>query len=211
MSDSYQLNGSYYARATPAGAYYATTTQHQDPGIRLMLQILRDGARAPLDETLLQAWSPEEKLEIMLERLYRLQRLEFICATEVPDTLDEERLETLLPQWLAHLSTSGTALLADDNGLCYASTGFTHETAEEISALGGDLISLSRRHARLLQNNLKLVSQAWALTTPDGQSELGFHPLLIGEQPFMLAIGGQPRLTADALVHLIEALVRRYA
>ncbi len=211
MNTTYQLCGPYYARATPGGAYYATTTPHRDPGRDLMMHILRDGARVPLDGTTLAAWYPDEDPEMVLERLYRLQKLEFVEALEAPPPPAEARLEALLPPWLAQLSANGRALLADDNGLCYANAGFAHETAEELSALCGDLITLTRRHSRLLHNNLQLASPAWALTSPGGDAELGFHPLLIGEQPFMLVIGGAPRLTSPCLVDLIEALCRRYA
>lgn len=210
MQGSYQLCGPYYARATPGGAYYAATTTSQDPGRNMMLHILRDGARVPLDGATLSRWFPDDAPEVLAERLYRLQKLEFVEAQLTPQPPQDTRLEVLLPPWLSLLSESGRALLADDNGLCYANSGFAHETAEELSALGGDLIQLTHRHHRLLHNNLQLASQAWALTAPDGQAELSFHPILIGEQPFMLVIGDAPRLNSSALVDLIEALCRRY-
>jgi hypothetical protein len=120
-------------------------------------------------------------------------------------------LESQLPSLLAALSDNGRALLADDNGLYYATAGFHHESAEEIAALAGDIMSLNRRHALLLKNNLNISSLAWSVSNPAGQSELGFFPLHVGQQSFVLVIGGTPRLQDEHFVTLIELLSRRYA
>ncbi|WP_376767250.1 roadblock/LC7 domain-containing protein [Paludibacterium denitrificans] len=72
-------------------------------------------------------------------------------------------LESQLPELLSNLSDTQHALLADDNGLYYATAGFLHESAEEIAALAGDIISLSRRHTLLLKQNLNLTSTSGLL------------------------------------------------
>ncbi|PXX48714.1 MULTISPECIES: hypothetical protein [Aquitalea] len=210
MSDHLSLKDTLYPIASPAGAYYAVSSPEQDAARVLLTQILRLGHSVPLTEALLEEWSGND-LGKGLETLYRLQRLEFVHGTEQPRPPLAINLESQLPTLLAALSGNGRALLADDNGLYYATAGFHHESAEEIAALAGDIISLSRRHALLLKNNLNISNLAWAISNPAGHSELAFYPLHVGQQSFVLVIGGTPRLQDEHFVTLIELLSRRYA
>ncbi|MCS3803628.1 hypothetical protein HNO92_002864 [Chromobacterium alkanivorans] len=210
MNDELRLSGPLYPMATPAGAFYAVAGAEADLTRRLLLNILRLGHAVPLSEPLLSEWCDDE-LEQALATLYRLQRLEFVHGTAEPRPAAAGNLESQLPELLAALSGSGQALLADDNGLYYATAGFRHETAEEIAALAGDLMSLSRRHHLLLKNHLNLGSAAWAAVDPVGRSQLAFYPLHVAQQAFALIIGGEPRLQSEAFVGLVELLVRRYA
>ncbi|MDD3518816.1 MAG: hypothetical protein PHQ14_10745 [Chromatiales bacterium] len=211
MTEKLTLNPSLYAEATPAGAYFAVAAPVQDTARRLLVQILREGARAPLTEERLATWVGAEGKGQALQLLYRLQRLDFVQGSEAPKVLPEDNLETMLPEILARLSDSGRALLADDNGFYVACAGFRHESAEEIAALAGDILGLSSRHALLLKNNLNISSSAWAISDPAGRSELGFFPLYLGKQSFVLILGGAPQLQSDDFVMLIQALIHRYS
>jgi len=210
MTDALSLNSNLYPIASPAGAYYAVSSPEPDAARTLLLHILRLGHTIPLTEALLEEWSGNN-LEKGLETLYRLQRLDFVQGTAEPRPTLSINLEMQLPSLLEALSERGHALLADDNGLYYATAGFHHESAEEIAALAGDIVTLSRRHALLLKNNLNISSQAWSVSNPAGQSELGFFPLHVGQQSFVLVTGGTPQLQNEAFVTLVELLSRRYA
>ena len=71
--------------------------------------------------------------------LYRLQRLEFLYGEETPTIVSQDNLESRLPEMLGRLSDTGKALIADDNGLYFATAGFHHESSEEIAALAGEV------------------------------------------------------------------------
>lgn len=211
MDAPLSLNSALYAEVTPAGAWYAVSHGEARADRKLLLQLLQHGGELPLNEARLQQWCETESPEQALTVLYRLQRLGFVQGRRDGRSEPAGSLESRLPALLALLSGEGRALLADDNGLYYATAGFRHEAAEQIAALAGDIIGMARRHARLLQQNLGLGAQAWALIDPAGHAELGFHPLYLGRQTFLLVIGGQPRLGDSAFVAIIEALCRRYA
>ena len=101
-------------------------------------------------------------------------------------------------------------MLADRQGFYLGTAGFTHETAEELSALSADLASLHQRHSGLLANNLGIGSGAWGVIDAAGNSQVGFWPLYVGEQRFALVLAGVPRMNQQALVNLIWILNQRY-
>jgi hypothetical protein len=179
MSDNLSLKDALYPIASPAGAYYAVSSPEQDAARVLLTQILRLGHSVPLTEALLAEWSNND-LDKGLETLYRLQRLDFVHGTEEPRPSLAVNLESQLPSLLAALSDNGRALLADDNGLYYATAGFHHESAEEIAALAGDIMSLNRRHALLLKNNLNITAWPGRSATLPGRASWGFSPCTWG-------------------------------
>ena len=204
------LNNTLYANVSPAGAFYAVSSQEQNPSRTLLVSIMRYGTNEPLTEENLLAWSDSPDLDSALSLLYRLQRLEFIYGTEAPREVDESNLEVRLPTILKKLSDTGRVLLSDGDGLYYAGVGFNHESAEEIAALAGDMVSLSERHGLLLKNNLNISPNAWSLCNPTGLSELAFFSLFFNQNIFVLVVGGKPQLQNDNFVELVEILYRRY-
>lgn len=203
------LTSSLYIQATPAGAYYALSSLKEDHARKLLRNVLKNGFQGPLDQAKLEEWVGMEG-EQVLQLLYRLERLEFLFGTTHPVPPPKASLEQTLPGLLGRLSDGGRALLADDNGLYLAAAGFHHETAEEIAALAGDILSMSDRHALLLHNHLNISSRAWAISDANGRGELSFFPLHIGEASFVLILGGNPRLTDDGFVTLAQVLSNRY-
>lgn len=210
MVEKLSLKTSLYAEATPAGAYYAVASSAEDGARKLLGRILKEGSSAPLTEERLLDWAETDSLGDAMELLFRLQRLEFVQGASVPRALPDGNLETTLPDMLAKLSDTGRALLADGNGLYIACAGFRHEAAEEIAALAGDVLALGDRHALLLRRNLNIRSSVWATCDAAGRSELGFYSVYVGDQTFMLILGGTPRVQSEDFVFLIEALCRRY-
>lgn len=211
MAVELTISGGLYAQTTPAGAYYAVASPNPDNNRQALINILKNGESTPLGEPQVLDWTGANSLNEGLKLLFRLQRLGFIRGVEIPVPASRERLEDILPVLLSRLSDKGKAVLADDNGFYLATSGFPHESAEELAGLAADLLALHTRHGRLLKNNVKIGTEAWALVDPAGRSELGFWPLFIGKQNFILIIGETPRLQNQEFVTLIQALNNRYA
>ncbi|NNM82359.1 MAG: roadblock/LC7 domain-containing protein [Burkholderiales bacterium] len=210
MPDILTLNRSLFAEVTPAGAYYAVASAHLDSARKMLIRLLTEGTNRPPSEEQLMAWSELGSPDDAVQLLYRLQRLDFVRGTETPKRMPQGSLESILPNLLASLSSTGRSILADDSGFYLVTSGFYHEAAVEIAALAGDILTMSNRHALLLKNNLNINSNAWAIMDPAGQSELGFFPMYMGNQSFVLIIDGAPRLQGDEFVTLVQALSYRY-
>jgi len=199
-----------FAEITPAGAFYAVSSPEPGGNRSILLSILREGSAAPFNLEMARRWTQLANDEDALRSVFRLQRLGLIRGNPEARRPPRERLEDLLPPLLKQLSDQGKALLADENGFYLATSGFAHESAEELAGLSADLISLQSRHGRLLRNNLRVNSESWALVDPAGNAELGFWPIFVGPQRFMLIIGGTPRLQDQSFVYLVQALDTRY-
>ncbi len=207
----YQLQENIHVIPSPAGAYYAVSRPEDEVPRRLLRNLLSQPSSPLLSMEGVRSWSGMEDDDSAMELLSHIQALGWIEGMDSPVTPPEGRLEDSLPELLAPLSGNGKVLLADDQGFYLCSQGFAHETAEELSALSADLATLHERHAGLLKNNLGLRSNAWAVVDAAGNSEVGFWPMYIGTQRFVLVAGGVPRLNQGALTRLIWALSIRYA
>ncbi|AUZ05895.2 MULTISPECIES: hypothetical protein [Vitreoscilla] len=210
MQAQFSLQSELYPKLTPAGAYFAVSGNAENPSRTFLCNVL--GERKPINATAekVQAWGQTDNLESAVNILYRLQKLEFITGTLEPELVSANNMEATLPDLLKQLSDTGRALLANDTGLYIAESGFHHESAEEISALAGEVIRLSEQHALLIRNNLNINQSAWGICDPSGQSHLAFYPLYFGEYKFVLVIAGTPQLQSDAFVKMVEILYQRY-
>lgn len=206
----YQLTENLYIAVTPAGAYYAASVSEEDPTRHLLRKLLSLKSSPSLEKDVLQEWTNLSEEDQSLELLYHVQNLGLVEGVSKPRTTPKGTLEDIVPELLSSLSGNGKALLADAQGFYITAQGFTHEAAEELSALSADLASLHERHRGLLKNNLGLRTNAWALTDAAGNSQVGFWPLFIGGQRFVLILGGMPRLNQPELVSLVWILNSRY-
>ncbi len=207
----YQLQENIYVLPSPAGAYYAVTRPEEEAPRRLLRSLLKSKNSPLLSVEGVRHWSGIEDDDSAMELLSHIQALGWIEGSDAPLSPPEGRLEDILPDLLAPLSGNGKVLLADEQGFYLSAQGFPHETAEELSALSADLATLHERHAGLLKNNLGLRSNAWAVVDAAGNSEVGFWPMYVGTQRFVLVVGGMPRLNQPAFTRLIWALSIRYA
>jgi hypothetical protein len=209
MSD-YLLIEKLYIAISPAGAYHAVSEASEDPSRKLLRALLGLQTSPPLTQEGLKTWSDMEDDQGSLELLYHAQNLGWVEGLEAPRHAPTGALEDIVPGLLPTLSNSGKALLADGQGFYISAQGFAHEAAEELSALSADIASLHDRHRGLLKNNLGLGSGAWALIDAAGNSQVGFWPLFIGDQRFVLVVGGIPHFNQPALTKLVWALSTRY-
>lgn len=208
---SYSLTTEYYLLPTPAGAFYAASSDNSEPARNLLFELLSYSQSQQITPERLSSWLNITDQQAALELLYRMQSIGWVQGSTEPRQAPTGMLVETLPTLLPELSTSGKALLADQQGFYLATHGFSHETAEELSALSADLAALHERHRGLLQNNLGLSSSAWAVVDASGNGQLGFWPLYIGEQRFVLILAGMPRFNQPSFVDLIWSLNKRYS
>jgi hypothetical protein len=204
------LNNNTFLEPTPAGAFYAVSANNEEPARSLLLGILSERSLPVLDATRLTLWSGLQQKE-SVELVYRLQELGWLSGQQSALKAPDGPLEEMLPSMLEQLSIEGKTLLADDQGFYLSTSGITHETAEALSAVSANLGSLYDKHQRLLVNNLGLRDQAWTLSNAAGNSRLGFWPLYIGSQRFVLVIQGRPTLNQPAFRDLVWVLAIRYS
>lgn len=208
---SFTLAGDLYIHPTPAGTYYAVSATDPNPSRRMIQSLLNKQSSPRLTLEGLMSWADIEDEEQVLTLLYHAQGLGWVQGFDAPRECNEQPLEVQLPRLLKTLAIQGKVLLADHQGFYLASSGFPHEVAEELSALSADLANLHSRRSGLLVNNLGLASSAWAIVDAAGNGKIGFWPLFIGEQRFVLVINGVPQFNQPDFVNLVWVLSRRYA
>lgn len=208
---SLNLKERLYIHPTPSGTYYAVSATEQNATRKMIQGLLRKESSPLLTLEDLKSWTGIDDDAQGATLLYHAQGLGWVQGFEHPRKCNEEPLEIQLPNLLKALSVHGKVLLADQQGFYLASNGFPHEVAEELSALSADLASMHSRRTGLLVNNLGLATSAWGIVDAAGNSKIGFWPLFIGAQRFVLVISGLPQFNHPDFVNLVWVLSRRYA
>ncbi len=208
--DHYSLNQELYILPTPAGAYYSVSGDNQTPARTLLHTLLSQKQSPLLTIGKLKKWLKIESDDEAMEVLYQVQSQQWVGGLESSVSAPKGVLEDILPDLLSGLSDTKKALLADSQGFYIGSKGFPHEIAEELSALSANIAIMHDRHQDLIQNSLGLNTSAWSLVDAAGNSQVGFWPMYIGDQRFVLVIQGLPYLNQPDLTSLIWALYDRY-
>ena len=206
MDSTLLLQPNLYPRVTPAGAYYAVSNKGQSASRTLLGGILQAGEQETVSRENVLRWAQTNDIDAALNLLYRMQRLEFLYGEDEPDKKTDLLSGTGLPNILMHLSDVQKALLVDQDGFYFSSSGFNHEAAEEIAVLASEAVRLYEQRSLLIKNNLNIYHNAVGICDPSGQSELTFFPLYIGDLKFILVTGGVPQLHKDEFVSLVRAL-----
>jgi hypothetical protein len=206
----YRLISDHYVLPTPAGAYTAAVHQSDDAVSRLLCSLLRQQTSPLLTQPALEAWTGLTQQDAQ-EALYHAQSQRWVEGFTQPRSTPAGALEVVLPELMPGLAESGRIMLADSHGFYVAASGFTHEAAVELAALSADIASLDGRHQGLLKQNLRLHCSAWSLVDAAGNSQLGFWPLFIDAQRFVLILQGQPRFNQPPFTDLVWALSTRYS
>jgi hypothetical protein len=196
MSELTLIDG-LYLYPTPAGAYQAIAAPAADKPRRFLQRLLQQVQTPALTLPQLCLLTESDDEAKALELLLHCQKLGWVH-------------EKLLPDLLGQISETGKVLLADEQGFYLACSGFVHETAEELSALSADLATVHKRRTGVLSNNLGIASHAWAIVDAFGCSQIGFWPLFIGSQQFVIVIAGVPHFNHPEFVTLVWALSLRY-
>ena len=201
---------SLYLTPTPAGAYYSVSGTEESPARQFLQSLLARDEGLQLGADDLLDHMPVDSEEDALTMLTHMQKLGWVQGLDTALEAPRGQLEAILPEILSQLSVGGKALLADEQGFYISSSGFPHETAEELSGLSASLATLHERYQGVLKNNLGEGSSAWGLVDAAGNSQVGFWPIFNGDHRFALVIGGQPQLNRPALILLVWALMMRY-
>lgn len=194
---------------TPAGAYHAAAAQQSNPDRNLLFGLLHAAWTPRCSEAPWHEWLGSNEPAQIVEAVARLEGLGWIWGLDTPEQAPTETLERLLPMLLPDLSSTGQALLADQQGLQIAFSGFDENQAQAIAAISADAIALAFRCRRILGEAERLGPGAWGMIDAAGHSQLGVWPLCIGAKWFALVIGGRPRLNHPSFSRLLWALVRR--
>lgn len=203
-------NGDVYLSASPAGAYYCISGTQQDPARQFLDNLLREKVSPALNEENLCRLTQHEEIENAIELLQHVQKLGWVEGLKAPLEAPAGRLEDILPKLLPLFAEDGKILLADAQGFYVASSGFSHETAEELAAISANIATLHQQYKDVLNKNLGERSSAWSLVDAAGNSQIGFWPIFIDGSQFMLVINGMPRLNQRVLTTLVWALNTRY-
>lgn len=207
----YSLTEGFYLCPTPAGAYYSVCSKDEDKPRQFIRKLLQQPETPMLSIDILQTLMDLAEPDKCCELLYRCQKLGWVQGIENKQAYPSDLLENILPDLLGKMSESGKVLLADMHGFYLASHGFPHEVAEELSALSAELATLHSRRSGVLMNNLGITSQSWAIVDVFGNSQIGFWPLFIGANRFIVVISGVPHFNQPELVSLVWALSMRYS
>ncbi|MGD9796060.1 MAG: hypothetical protein AB7V43_21550 [Acidimicrobiia bacterium] len=199
-----------FARPTPAGAYYAVASPEPEPARLLLLGILGQPRLPQLTPALLRQWTGALDETSAIAVAYEAQQRGWIEGLEEQLEAPRGPLESLLPVLLPPLSASGQTLLVDDQGFAVSAHGLSDEAVESLSAMSAELAIVHARHHSHVSRASGLSTSAWALVDGAGNSQIGFWPLHLGEQRFVLVIVGLPRTNHPMLTELIWALAVRY-
>ena len=206
----YALIDEFYLLPTTGGAFYAVSRPDDTPMRRLILALLRYRASPRATIESLCGWLGVDDEQLALQLVYRAQTLAWIegyeHARDIADVGVGEKLHELLP----HLSSAGKSLIVDWNGLTLASSGVDGETADALSALSADLISVQERHADRLADHFGLATHGWAAVDAFGASRIGAWPLYVGDERLMLVLVGEPQLNRPEFLTLVWLLISRY-
>lgn len=207
MNDTARSTG--YFLPSPAGAYHAVSMHTPDRAAQFILKVLQcdRSPRAELN-TIMSLCGLHRTDTVTL--IQSLQQAGWLEGFDKPLAVPHEPLETLLPELLPELSVTGKVVLADPQGFCVANTGYPEAVADELAALSASLCSIQDRNIALLQDALGLGTSAWGVVNASGNSQVGFWPVYIGVNRFVLIIDAMPRLRHPSTTRLLWSLVHRY-
>jgi len=208
---AYSLTEGLYLYPTAAGAYYAACSMETDKPRQFLRALLKQQKTSALNTANLRQLMEQNEEQKCLELLHHCQKLGWIQGLDAELPYPQGALDAILPELLSRISEHGKVLLADSQGFYLASHGFPHEVAEELSALSAEIATVHERRSGLLMNNMGLASHAWAVIDAAGNSQVGFWPLFIGKNRFVVAISGIPHFNQPEFVSLVWALSIRYA
>lgn len=201
--------GTGYFLPSPAGAYHAVSMNRPEPAAQFILQILQCHRSPRAELNTIMSLSGLDRTDTTT-LIRSMQQAGWLEGFDRPLTVPNEPFEILLPDLLPALSTTGKVVLADPQGFCVANTGYPEAVAEELAALSASLCSIHDRNIALLQDALGLGTSAWGVVNASGNSQVGFWPVHIGINRFVLIIDAMPRLHHPSTTRLLWALVHRY-
>lgn len=195
---------------TPIGCYYAASSLTDDDARNFINQLLIQPSTPELNINTLKKLMDVQSEEKAINLLYYCQKKGWIQGIENNIESPSGPLDKILPTLLNNISETGNVLLSDEQGFHLACSGFSNETAEQLSAISVEIVTVHNRRVDMLAKNLTIDSHAWAIVDAFGSSQLGFWPLFIGNTQFVITIPGIPHFNRPNFVTLIWALSTHY-
>jgi hypothetical protein len=199
-----------YLVPTPAGARYVLNGREPDPRRLVLSALLRGGSSRPMPLAMLADISGLPDRKALGTILFQLQRDNWLTGDIEPLTVAREPLGEAVPPLLQGLSVSGQGVLADDNGLCYAYSGYARDEADRLAAFSTGLFPLWRLYQELPEFATKQDPTGWTLVTGQGETRLTICPLFVGDQVLHMTLAGTAGFDCPAYVKLAALLLRRY-
>lgn len=209
MTDDRTLVPGLYLVPTPAGALHAVTSPTATPAERVVRAVLQAPTALRTDDLRPAELSGARDDAAGVAAIADAQGRGWLEGHDEPPAAEVGPLGTELPAMLAPLSDEGRAALVDDQGFPLGVVGFDPDEEVELSALAAEIIRLRQR--RSLVATASAAQTGWGLIDRSGASAVALYPITIGVQPFVLLVGGLPRLHHPSIVPLVAALSRRYA
>jgi len=204
------IESNKYIYPTPGGAYYLIQ-DNSSCWQKNVLKKLFSLSKTPVlnKVTLIDLFDSDDDQQITL-KLKECQELKIIQITDNEIAVPEGDLVENLNQIIPFFSKKKKALLSDSQGFCISNTGFPTEMIEEISVLSADIAIMHKRRALEINKKLGLSSQAWSIVDASGNSHLGFWPINIEDEIFVLSLEGVPFFNQPSLITLVWMLYLRY-
>ncbi|VAW49342.1 hypothetical protein MNBD_GAMMA03-1837 [hydrothermal vent metagenome] len=199
-----------YLLPTPAGAYYLTQDNTENWQKDVLKRLFSLPASPVLNNATLTFLLDTTDKDNLVYKREECQKLQLLQVIEQEIFAPAGHLENNLKNLMHVFSKKQKVLLSDSQGFCIANHGFPTEMSEEISVLSADIAIMHKRRAIKINEKLGLNSQAWSIVDASGNSCLGFWPLNINDEVFVLAIEGVPFFNQPAMISLVWMLYLRY-
>lgn len=199
-----------YLYPTPGGAFYLAQDNAKNWRKDILKYLFSSDVSLELnDKNIFSIFKTNDK-ENLLYKIEKCQRQGLIQVVDEKIIIPEGHFEQNLNNIIRNFSKKEKVLLSDSQGLCIANYGFPAEMLEEISVLSADIAIMHKRRALNINKKLGLNSQAWSIVDASGNSNLGFWPINIDKEVFVLVIEGVPFFNQPAMVTLVWMLYLRY-
>ncbi len=195
---------------TPGGAYYLVQDGSTNWRKDILKKMFSQKKSLPLNhETLSHLFGTTNK-ENLQYKIEQCKNEKLIQVINEEKSAPSGQLEQGLNTFIQDFSQIGHVLLSDSQGFCIINHGFPDDMSEEISVLSADIAIMHKRRAININKKLKLNSQAWSIVDASGNSCLGFWPINIDNEVFVLTVEGVPFFNQAAMVSLVWMLHLRY-
>lgn len=199
-----------YLLPTPGGIYYLVQDQSESWQKNVLKKLLSYSKSPVLNsDTLKNIFDTNNDTELK-NKLDECERMKLIQVIKTELHAPNENFEDGLKNIIHVFSNKEKVLLSDSQGFCISNHGFPVEISEEISVLSADIAIMHKRRAIDINEILGFNSQAWSIVDASGNSKLGFWPLNIEDEVFVLAIEGVPFFNRPELITLVWMLYLRY-
>lgn len=190
-----------------SGLNYLIASSDDCQNRAFLLSLLRHNNFASVSLSQLESICGMEKKQISI-MLYAMLKNGWLSSVDEPDDTQPAIYDFDLQKQLYNLSSTGSALLADMDGLIIAATGFSEVNISYLAASATGLLRINE--AAKKRNNELCNGTPWALRLQWGKMETMVQLVCIGPLKFALIIDDEPQLNSSAFFQLIAMLAKRY-